>query len=599
VDEAALRPMLDVARLALRARDVLQPGARSTEHDDLLRGALISPAGGLDPYQVRALVRAARLSGRALGAVVADPGEDIPEDVRAKLRAFTSLVAETRDRVDSQERPDATFWFLWESLDYFRDLVADENADELDAVAAFARAIARFSEKRPGKTFGDYLDVLEGVEFGPEPWHMPEERRPDAVRVMTAHNAAGAEFEAVVVAGCVEGEFPDPHERRLLFDVRDLLAPGTPFERAAARLDEETRLFRVAATRARSHLVLTAAQEWSRGRAENASALVSLAGLEWARPPADAEPLTRDDAEAAARRALRAGTADEKRAAIGVLARLPGVDPDSWWYERDWTDPGAPLADGELRTSYSRLNAYDNCALQYLYQVELGLDPASTHQMLVGTWVHGIVERVDKKEIEATEAAMIEALDAVWDERVFESVAIAHRRRIDAEEMLRRWLKVDGKLDTKATEVAFEFDIEGATIRGRIDRIVRLGTSMVRLIDYKTGRSAKREAEAREDLQLATYYLALTNVPELQQLGTPKILELAYLGAFTRDGGFMRASVDPTKDPDYGAHARARLEGFVRGIRAEEFAPTASANCQWCRFKTLCPLWPEGDEVRL
>ena len=41
---------------------------------------------------------------------------------------------------------------------------------------------------------------------------------------------------------------------------------------------------------------------------------------------------------------------------------------------------------------------------------------------------------------------------------------------------------------------------------------------------------------------------------------------------------------------------RRYLEGFVSGIRAERFAPSPSADCQWCRFKTLCPVWPEGDD---
>lgn len=593
VEEAALRPMLDVARLALRATD-----PASTEHDDLVRSVLSSPAGGLDPYAVRALVRSARLSGRTLLQTIEDPPPQISEDIAGKLRAITELLRTTRTQIEGGMRPDETFWFLWDSLEYFRDLVADEGADDLDAVAAFARAISRFSEKRPGKTFADYLDVLEGVDFGPEPWNMPEDRRPDAVRIVTAHNAAGMEFEAVIVAGCVEGEFPDPHERRSLFDIRDIVDPATPFERVQARTEDEQRLFGVAISRARMQLVLTAAREWTHGRAEAASPIVRLAGLEWERPPERPEPLTRDEAEAAARRDLRAGTAEQKEVALAVLAALPGVDPDTWWYESAWTDPGIPIADGELRTSYSRLSAYDNCALQYLYQVELGLDPESTHQMLVGTWVHDIVERVQRGEILATEPAVLHALDEIWDPNVFDSVALEHRRKLDSQEMLRRWLRIDANLDTKATEVAFEFPIDGAVIRGRIDRVVRLGTRNVRLIDYKTSRHAKSQEEIDEDLQLATYYLALTRVPELAELGTPKYLELAFLGAFYQDG-FIRRGVDPTKDPAYDQKAQDRLEGFVKGIRAEEFAPTASANCQWCRFKTLCPVWPEGDEVKV
>jgi RecB family exonuclease len=133
-------------------------------------------------------------------------------------------------------------------------------------------------------------------------------------------------------------------------------------------------------------------------------------------------------------------------------------------------------------------------------------------------------------------------------------------------------------------------------MRGRIDRVVRLGGRSVRLIDYKTGKNAKSQDEVNEDLQLASYYLALKRDPSLTSLGEPLYLELAYLGAFYQDG-FVRRGLEPKKRPDYEAEAQARLEGFVAGIRAEEFAPSPSADCQWCRFKVLCPVWPEGDEV--
>ncbi|HJT38367.1 MAG TPA: PD-(D/E)XK nuclease family protein, partial [Actinomycetota bacterium] len=181
---------------------------------------------------------------------------------------------------------------------------------------------------------------------------------------------------------------------------------------------------------------------------------------------------------------------------------------------------------------------------------------------------------------------------------VFDSVAIEHRRKLDSQEMLRLWLKIDGNLDTLASEVAFEFPIDGAIMRGRIDRVVRLGGSMVRLIDYKTSRHAKRQEEVNEDLQLASYYLALKRDPKLAGLGKPKYLELAYLGDFFK-GMFMRRGVDPTARPDYEQVAQERLEGFVAGIKSERFAPSPSADCQWCRFKSLCPVWPEGDEVAL
>src|SRR5256885_7767478 len=119
--------------------------------------------------------------------------------------------------------------------------------------------------------------------------------------------------------------------------------------------------------------------------------------------------------------------------------------------------------------------------------------------MLAGRGVPDIVARGARGESGGREEALPAAPDGRGAPTVFESVAIEHRRKLDSQEMLRRWLAKDGSLDTLASEVAFEFPIDGATMRGRIDRVVRLGNSMVRLIDYKTGRNAKRNDEAVED----------------------------------------------------------------------------------------------------
>ena len=590
VNEPILRPMLDVARAALRTQ------ARA----ELLPGLLSSPVVGLDPYRVRELNRAARRAERDLASVIEDPPEDLDASLAESLRRLAGLLTGVVEADQKAERPDEVFWYLWEHLEMFREVVARGDQEELDAIAAFARAVERFSDRQPGMRFEDFLGALEGVEFGPEPWNMPEQRRPDAVRIMTAHHAVGSEFDAVFVAGCVEGEFPDPRTRHAMFDLGDVLKPQTPFERGAERLAEETRLFGVATSRARRRLVVTAARESSQREALLPSPFVEGMGLTWTAPEPHVDALTRAEAEARARRVLLDPTTEPaaRAEAMDLLARLPGVDVDTWWYEKDWTDPGIPLNEGEMKTSYSRLSAFENCSLQYLYQVELGLDPATSHQMLVGTWVHDIVDRCGQGFIPATEEALYAELDKVWDPSIFEGPAIEHRRKQDCRDMLRVWLKTDGNLPTLASEVAFAFPVDGALVRGRIDRLVRIGSSLVRVIDYKTSRSAKTQEEVKDDLQLAIYNLAMHRTPELAALGQPKYLELAYMGTVWREK-FQRRGLDPSKREGYLEQTEETIAGFIRDIKAERFTPSGAANCQWCSFKTLCPVWPEGDEVTL
>jgi DNA helicase-2/ATP-dependent DNA helicase PcrA len=68
----------------------------------------------------------------------------------------------------------------------------------------------------------------------------------DRVLMLTAHNAKGLEFDAVVIAGLEEGVFPH----------------GSSYD-DPAELEEERRLFYVALTRARDEVLLTAAA-WRR-----------------------------------------------------------------------------------------------------------------------------------------------------------------------------------------------------------------------------------------------------------------------------------------------------------------------------------------------
>ena len=44
-----------------------------------------------------------------------------------------------------------------------------------------------------------------------------------------------------------------------------------------------------------------------------------------------------------------------------------------------------------------------------------------------------------------------------------------------------------------------------------------------------------------------------------------------------------------------------RLSGLIHRIdqllKSESYAPNPAANCRFCDFKVLCPIWPEGKEL--
>jgi superfamily I DNA/RNA helicase/RecB family exonuclease len=594
--EPANRQVIDLFRFAFREE------GRGELVDRVLTSSLV----GLDPHGLRRLRREARVRDMPLLELVSTGDlARLPDDLHAAVDGLRALVAQM-PRVAEERGPDGLFFWLWsqsEALPHFRSLVssAERGRDrDLDALAALGDVLSNFVERRPGATIQDYLDTLEAAEFGSDPWILPEERHPHAVRIVSAHRAHGIEVEVALVVGCLEGEFPSLSHGYSMVDLDAIVAPRTARERLAERLSDERALFRLAVSRARRRTMLLASRSTSARNPRTPSRFASRLRLEWTQPEEILPAASLRSMEAGLRRRLadRGAGPGERIAALAVLGRV-GADPAEWWGGRGWTIGAALYSeDEELRTSYSRLSSLENCALQYLYATEMGLDPDETYQMWMGSLVHRIIDRCQQGEMPRTVEALHGALEESWKPSVFPNRAIEHRRFLDAKEMLRRWIDHESP-DIERSEVRFKFPIDGAMLRGRIDAVFRMQNGHLRVVDYKTSRYAPTKEEAQNDLQLAAYFLALKRDPDLAGLGEPGYLELAYLGKPHYRSGFVKREVAPRKVDGYEEWADGRLRELLKRVRSEDFAPSPEADCTFCRFRTICPVWPEGGEVQL
>ncbi|MEV4349649.1 PD-(D/E)XK nuclease family protein, partial [Actinoplanes sp. NPDC049596] len=142
-----------------------------------------------------------------------------------------------------------------------------EAADrDLDSMVVLFDAAARFVDRLPGARTEVFLDHVLAQDL-PADSIAPSADRGEAVRLLTAHAAKGLEWDVVVLAGVQEGIWPDLRLRGSLLGSErlvDFLAGRAASGEAAvvgqtsALLDEERRLFYVAATRARRKLIATA-----------------------------------------------------------------------------------------------------------------------------------------------------------------------------------------------------------------------------------------------------------------------------------------------------------------------------------------------------
>jgi len=578
--------------------------ADPARRDELIEPLLTSAVVGLSPAAARGLTRLAKTTGPAPRAAAAalDRTDGLAPDEATRVEQARDTLAKA-SLFAGMSVQDA-FKVLWEELPCSQELV-EAGGPDLDTVVTFANVVAEASEQGDSGVEG-FLEALDAGEHGPG-WIAREAAEGDAVQVLTAHGTVGQEFDTVLVAGATEGNFPSLSRPEPMFDLAALQRVRSRSEQVRERLEDERRLFRMVVGRARRRVVLVAADVHpDEDELTPRSRFVDELGVAWAAAPegTDDDPVSVREAIATWRRQL----ADPGMEAWRRLAALRGLDalgadPATWWYQRDWSNSGKPLRD-TLRMSYSRLSNLENCELQHVLGDELGLGRVAGYQAWVGKLVHGIIERIERGELGRTKQEILDEVDHRWREQEFPSkaVSVAHRKLVD-ERMFKNWWYEYGEEESLGNEVRFEFDFEGTTIVGVIDRIGPMPGGGTRITDFKTG-NPDNAPKAEESLQLGIYYLAVKESDDLAEYRPVRQVELAYIkGEWRGDHKLVKPAWPITADDEeaYQASVREALAWLIAQKRelnvTERYRPNPTANCFWCDFKSLCPLFPEGQPV--
>jgi superfamily I DNA/RNA helicase/RecB family exonuclease len=579
--------------------------ARPKERDGLVEAMLSSELARLSPAVVRGLLRTVRAKGQPAEAAIACRENLGPEEGGA-LDALGATLAEAE--TVATKSVSKAFEILWQRLEYSGRLVEDaegseESRRDLDAVVAFGAAVGRAGESSDATTAA-FLEWLEAGEEGPGAG-FPAGWEPEGVRVLTAHGSVGLEFDSVFVAGVVEGDFPSLTRPEPMFDLAVLDRRITQSERNRLRLEDERRLFRTVVGRAARRVVCTASasSDEADGAGSARSRFVDELGVGWQPAPSArvAPPLSLEEAAVAFRRTLADGAAPpwSRLAALDGLLAL-GDDPSAWWFQREWTDTGRALHD-TLRVSYSRLDTLENCELQFVLNEELGLGSASGYHAWVGHLVHTLIDEYEAGSIPQTLQAMVAEAETRWRQQEFPSFAVSEAfRRLVTRTMLPNWFEEYAGKPSLEHEKRFEFDMDGAVVTGFIDRIGEITAGGFRITDYKTGK-VENAGNPAENLQLGIYALAVDEVDELAPFRPVRGVELAFLRGKKTEGTrvervqFMPNSGNAAK---YREEMRTRLGELIGRVgelyEEERFRPNTQADCHWCDFKSLCPLWPQG-----
>lgn len=653
---AELPPAHDpvVAALLLLLRSVVE-GEDSTDEARILT-LLAGPIGRADAVAMRRLRRGIRRSGiggvepsaTTLRRLVLAEGDQLLPGLTVVELAPVTRIRHARTAVLAQLRAGGTveevLWAAWSSARLERRLVRQALAADawsrtadrsLDAVVSLFDHAADFVDRVPGGSVALFCDIVSGADL-PAPRRADTRGRAGAVSILSAHASVGRQWRSVAVCGVQDGVWPAPRRRSGLLGVDELvdlteIAGDGPLpsetERAvsssAARSAEERRLFYVACSRAREHLLITAVESPDEGDvapsrfvdevadmatiahssgtpgqlpvpARHAPTVFTLPHLAVDLRAALMDPST-DPTDAAHAAALLAGLRD---------AGVAEADPRTWFgaAESSTTTPAFAAAEGEpiAVLSPSGFGALEECPLRWFLQKVKGdsADAGSAAALVRGSAVHALTQAVEggvsEDVIRAAVHRRAEALTLArgwFAERGAESM-------VEMAETFRRWRGATrGEYTTAGVEEPFEFDVPGdVRVRGRIDRLEATDAGQVIPVDIKTGRSAVTQAEAAVHPQLALYQLALSHgaVATAADQGPGGGLLLYVAG---RQG---KLPTERTQDPLGTETAEALTERIAlagRSTVGPDYTARVGSWCEHCDVRSSCPAQPQGEQV--
>jgi len=345
---------------------------------------------------------------------------------------------------------------------------------DLRAVASFVTMIKNQEVARPGLGLQDLMEELKlRKEHGLPVRGNLVTMTQDGVRVLTAHSAKGLEHYAVFIPFCLQNKnwparrigelIPLPPD---LFKTREKIK-----DHARAKelfIHDETRLFYVALTRARAHLVCTSSPT------EDAITSIFLKGI--------------------GREERLPATVDEEALLTRAVTLAPGDDPlaSSSSVIRDMI--------ASMALNPTRINTYLACRRRFFYNDVLKLPGPKKKSLVFGNCVHKALEDT-YREFQASGAFPPFSVfqSSFMKELKYQGVDRSIELHCTGEAQM---AKLKGWFDRAAKDPVMPIDLEkkimltigdGIIFTGKYDKVEWEDEQhkAVRVIDYKSGKPDK------------------------------------------------------------------------------------------------------------
>ncbi len=248
--------------------------------------------------------------------------------------------------------------------------------------------------------------------------------------------------------------------------------------------------------------------------------------------------------------------------------------------------------------SYSKINTYKNCPQQFkIIYLDKIKNEYESIEAFMGKRVHEVLEWLYSIKDLSNEYIVFDKIinkyREVWDDSLHQNIFIArckYKKNLYDEnsvykigiECLKNYYNTfsDGgyfKQNVFGAEIKFNIKIGKYDFIGYIDRIDKNSDGSIDIIDYKTSKNSKSYYQAKNDFQLAIYYLAAKELFKNAKIN----LNLFYL----RKNKIVKVEDDPSKILEL----TKEIESSIVSINNEnDFIAKESILCEWCYFWNEC-----------
>ena len=472
---------------------------------------------------------------------------------RAELNRAISAAQQSRGQMQkgmerfSTYSPQRVFLDFMENAKIREEKVVGKGRGEVlfYNLGKFSQLISDFEAihflSNPVEKYASFADFLKyGAEGAyPEGWQDKQYASPNAVRIMTIHQAKGMQWPVVFLPALLKNRFPSKKQggRSVWHLIPKDAVKGQ--ERFEGSLEDERRLFYVAMTRAQKYLHMT-----------------------WA--PVPDNRLYKEASEFW----------------HDVLVSKY-VKRHAYAYSRRKHLPPQPKTGvSNVIFSFSDLKYFFECPYQFKLRILYGFNAPIDEALGYGKSLHDALAEVHGKAIrgEPVDEKYVPELINRHLRTPYAYPKLREQLESSAAKVLRQYI-VDNKKDFKNIEF-FEKNIEilmgdGISIKGRIDLVRRKDTDETTIVDLKSTHRA--QAENVTETQLHIYALGYKEL-------TGRNAD--FVEIYNLDEGKRRPR---SVDDDLISEVKARVRGAAGSLIRNDLAAAPSAKkCGSCDYHSMC-----------